>query len=102
MQAVRSIREAACVDSLPKEACTALCDTLHVVWGQVQDALVDPDQLPAALQGLKTLQAAPLVTVEALARDGLGKAVRMLSKQGGEVGDGARDVLRVWKTKLIN
>ncbi len=102
-QVVRSMREeAASVDQLlPLEARMAMCGTLHEVWGDVQGALADGDEVKV-LEGLKTLQAAPVVTVEALAKDGLGKGVRMMSKQQqGEVGDAAGAVLRVWKSKLM-
>lgn len=96
---VRKLKDVRHVEALPHEAVVALGNMLHELWAEVTCA----DEPDRAVELLAQLEAAPIVTVDMLARNGLGKAVKGLAKSGedDEVRAAARRVVDVWRGKLM-
>lgn len=92
---MRKLKDVRHVEALPSEAVAAMGDVLHELWAGVQ-AATDP---AAAVELLSQLAAAPIIKVDMLARDGLGKAVRGLAKDAREeqVRAAAKAVVEAWK-----
>lgn len=97
---VRKLKDVRHVEALPREAVAAMGNVLHELWGGLT-AAEDPEK---AVGLLAELEAAPVVTVDMLARDGLGQAVKRLAKDKSRdeaVRAMAQRVREAWKSKLV-